>query len=175
MATQPLSRTLESAVPGGHAIWSARSLPALAERPTVVAMAGPREHAAASRGSREPVRQVRQVRPQTLPPNHRATRPTVVVCGGASPERSYRTVGTTKPRSGVGAASPRLPLYRRSESASHIGAPSGLTPRGHVRLSDTGGGATEPAGDGRARSGMTVIQGLRLGPRSSETSPARYA
>jgi hypothetical protein len=30
--------------------------------------------------------------------------------GGVSPERSYRTVGTTKPRSGVGAASPRLPF-----------------------------------------------------------------
>jgi hypothetical protein len=44
-----------------------------------------------------------------------------------------------------GAASPRLPLYRRSESASHIGAPSGLTPDGHVPLSDTAGGASGPS------------------------------
>jgi hypothetical protein len=79
MATQPLSRTLEPAVPGGHAIWSARSLPALAERPTVVAMAGPREHrplrhAAAGKPVRQ-VRQVRLVRPHALLRNHRATGP----------------------------------------------------------------------------------------------------
>jgi hypothetical protein len=92
--------------------------------------------------------------------------------GGVSPERSYRTVGTAKPRNGGGAASPRFPLVRRSESASHIGAPSGLAPDGHVPLSATVGGATEPAGDGRARAGIPVIQGLRLGPRSSEKSPA---
>jgi hypothetical protein len=45
MATHPLRRTLEPAVLRGNAPhWSARSLPALAERPTVVATAGPREH-----------------------------------------------------------------------------------------------------------------------------------
>jgi hypothetical protein len=39
---QGATRAQEPAVPGGHAIWSACSLPALAERPTVVATAGPR-------------------------------------------------------------------------------------------------------------------------------------
>jgi hypothetical protein len=41
---QRLRRAAEPAAPGGHAIWSARSLPALAKRPTVAATAGPREH-----------------------------------------------------------------------------------------------------------------------------------
>jgi hypothetical protein len=38
----------------------------------------------------------------TLLRNHRATGPAVPVCGGASPDRSYRTVGTAKRRSRVG-------------------------------------------------------------------------
>jgi hypothetical protein len=72
----------------------------------------------------------------TLLRNHRATGPAVPVCGGAS---------LRSPRRGRG-AEPRLSLYRRSESASHIGAPSGLAPGGHVSLSDTAGGASGPAG-----------------------------
>jgi hypothetical protein len=110
--------------------------------------------------------------------NHRATRPTVVVCGGASPERSYRTVGITKPRSGVGGAfgppdgvagqSPRLPFYRRSESASHIGAPPRLTPGGHVSLSHTGGGASGPSSLVALLQDYAVI-GSAWGPPSSGT------
>jgi hypothetical protein len=112
----------------------ARGLRALAKRPTVVATAGPprqqrpgalassRAPAAASRGSREPVRlvrKVRQLRPHALLRNHRAARPTVVDKGrgdgGKRKGAGLKTGAAHSPSSlnysrAVGAADARLEL-----------------------------------------------------------------
>jgi hypothetical protein len=115
----------------------------------------PRAKPPAPAAAEEPVRQVRQVRqvrPHTPPPITARQNQRFLTRGGVSPERPRTNVRELQSHEVAwGQRAPRFPLYRRSESAFHIGAPSGLAPGGHVMLSDAAGGATEPAGAGRAR------------------------